>query len=244
MHDRDLELIARLAEGSLEDESEARALIASSDEHRLEYEAQLMAIEALASVGPVHMSDAEKAALHRDVWTELRAGTGAETRTPWYYRFVPVAASLFVVVGIGAVVVQNGGESSDGPATLVAAEEGVTTTAADAGSEELAGDSGEDGAALAPFASADVFSKLADEVRTGRISTTNQDGSEADSDLQSCVDGAGLDGYELVGPVPTPPEIAADLNLTLVVAALNGDASRGPLAFIDADACELVYLDE
>ena len=40
MRNKEVELIAALAEGSLEDETAARALVASSTKHQAEYEAQ------------------------------------------------------------------------------------------------------------------------------------------------------------------------------------------------------------
>ncbi len=115
MRDHELELIAALAEGRLEDESEARALIASSAEHLAEYEAQKLAFETLRSTPPAAMTDIERAALHRDVWTELRSPVpvGA-SGNPWYYRWMPVAAGMFVVVGLVAVINQ-GGQDEHGP---------------------------------------------------------------------------------------------------------------------------------
>src|ERR687892_348665 len=101
MRDQDLELIAALVEGRLDDETEARALIASSAEAREEYEAQKRAYESLAAMGTAHLTETERATLHRDLWTELRGGdTPERTKTPWYVRWSPVAAGLFVVVGI------------------------------------------------------------------------------------------------------------------------------------------------
>ena len=243
MRDRDFELIAQLAEGSLEDETEARALVASSEEHRLEYEAQLTAIEALSSVEPVMMTDTERAAIHRDLWTEMTAQARPDIRTPWYYRFVPVAASLFVVVGIGAVIVQDDGGATDGDAPAIAAEQAATTTAADAGDDggDLFGDAEGGESALSPFASEEVYSRLADDVRSGTVATSNQ---ERDADFEACLGQIDLDGYELIGPVPAPPEIPADVDLDLIAAALNGDPETGPIAFIDADTCEILYLDE
>ncbi|HSM45432.1 MAG TPA: hypothetical protein VK969_10490, partial [Acidimicrobiia bacterium] len=75
MRDDQIELIAALVEGRLEDESEARALIDSAPEFREEYEGQKTAYEMLTRVGTASLSDGERSALHRDVWTSLRQGT-------------------------------------------------------------------------------------------------------------------------------------------------------------------------
>jgi hypothetical protein len=113
MRDHELELIAALVEGQLEDEAEARALIASSPEHAEEYEAQKLAYETLKDAGVVSLSDTERASLHRDVWTALRTQPAAKARSPWWYRWTPVAAGLLVVAGSVAVLNQNlGGEDS------------------------------------------------------------------------------------------------------------------------------------
>lgn len=112
MRDQELELIAALVEGRLEDETEARALITSSIEAREEYETQKLAHDALQAMGTARLGEDERAALHRDVWTDLRAGAPTpKTRRPWYYRWVPVAAALFLVVGLAAVL-SGGGEET------------------------------------------------------------------------------------------------------------------------------------
>lgn len=115
MRDHELELIAALVEGRLEDETEARALIESTPEHRAEYEAQRTAYEALSVIGTAGLSEAERTSLRRDVWTELRAAqTPARARTPWYYRWVPALAGMFVVVGLVTVLNQGGADESAG----------------------------------------------------------------------------------------------------------------------------------
>jgi hypothetical protein len=142
MRDHELELIAALVEGRLEDESEARALIASSPELEDEYLAQKTVYEALRSAPPVALSDTEKAALHRDVWTGLRAGRPAATptRAPWYYRWVPVAAGMFVIVGIVAVINQGGADSNAGQEAA-----GLTATTSAATDSATGGPAGGDG---------------------------------------------------------------------------------------------------
>ena len=86
MRSHEQELISALVEGRLEDEAEALALIASSPALRSEYEAQKLAYEALTAIPQAQLTDHERAALHRDVWTELQARpTSLAVRTPWYF---------------------------------------------------------------------------------------------------------------------------------------------------------------
>jgi len=73
MRKNEIELIAALAEGRLEDETAARALVDSSAAHRAEYEAHKTALEALIAIPSAQLSEHESAALHRDVWTELQS---------------------------------------------------------------------------------------------------------------------------------------------------------------------------
>lgn len=134
MRDHELELIAALAEGRLEDETEARALIASSEEHREEYEAQKRALHALDGAAPATLSEFEKASLHREVWSQLRSPATEPARQPWYYRWAPVAAGMFVVVGLVAVLNQ-GGEPEGATPVNADLDAGTDTTAASAGSE-------------------------------------------------------------------------------------------------------------
>ncbi|HET9259350.1 MAG TPA: hypothetical protein VFP42_04400 [Acidimicrobiia bacterium] len=129
MRDHELELIAALAEGRLEDESEARALIATSAEHRAEYEAQKQALDALGNVTTANLSELERTSLHREVWSELRSPRTTPGPTPWYSRWAPVAAGMFVVVGLVAVLNQVGG-SDELPPVAANLDSGTETTAA------------------------------------------------------------------------------------------------------------------
>jgi hypothetical protein len=115
MHKHDLNLIAALADGSLEDEARALSRVESCSDCRAEYEAQKSVLGALAVVEPAAMTEHEKAALHRDLWTELRTGAPvAQTTAPWWYRWSYAAAGLFVIIGLAALVSQmtGGGDTS------------------------------------------------------------------------------------------------------------------------------------
>ena len=121
MHDHPLDLIAALADGSLSDEAEARALVESCPECREEYRTQTEVIGWLAATPTAEMTDLEKAALHRDLWTELRSQPGKSPSTPWWQRLAYVAAGLFVTVGLVSVL--NNGALNGG------ADSGETTVA-------------------------------------------------------------------------------------------------------------------
>lgn len=195
MRDHDLELIAALVEGRLDDEAEARALIASSAEHAEEYEAQKLAYDALSSLGTASMSETESAALRRDLWTSLRATPAAKSANPWWYRWTAVAAGLLVVGGSVAVLNQNMGGGDDavqtfaevgesldsdagtGPSTTAAAGVEAPTAAGDDASGGGEESEGGDGESVTTIAAADgddlsaeptaVFSARASDIRDG-----------------------------------------------------------------------------
>ncbi len=175
MHEHSLDLIAALADGSLSDETEARALVETCETCRAEYRAQKSVIASLAAVSPPAMTDLEKAALHRDLWTELRSDT-AEKRSsmPWWQRLTYVAAALFIGVGLVSVLDDirlGGGEAAD---TTVAADIAALDSAE--GGEEIpfAEDSGVESApqpestvtTAAAFEALPIpFEELAEEAR-------------------------------------------------------------------------------
>lgn len=243
MRDHELELIAALAEGRLEDESEARALIASSPEHLAEYEAQKLAFETLRSTPPAAMTDIERAALHRDVWTELRSPVpvGA-SGNPWYYRWMPVAAGMFVVVGLVAVINQ-GGQDELAPAELMVTtsageglageEAGTVSTAAEAGADGEDAGSGStptvtDSRALdAPEVA--YYEAEADKVREGELEGVEVEGLDEETPqavLESCLEEAGLSEYEIVAASTAPfPEEVPD---TTIATEGSGEGSTSP----------------
>ena len=235
MRDHELELIAALAEGRLEDESEARALVESSPEHRTEFEAQKRALSALASMTPADLTDHEKAALRRDVWTELRTPAASAPATqPWYYRWAPVAAGLFMMVGLIAVLNNQGG--SDG-VTPVAAEFDADTSTTSAATESSSGGDGAQGEGgatpggaeetpssvttvdaveIEDLVAADLsraltaadnvfYSTEADEIRASDEADAPTD-ETTQTRLSECVDESGLSGYSIVGAYPITSE--------------------------------------
>lgn len=285
MRDHEMELIAALVEGRLDDEAEARALIASSPEHAEEYEVQKLAYETLQSLDTVSMSETERAALHRDVWTTLTARPAAKAANPWWYRWTAVAAALLVIGGSVAVLNQNMGGEDDAAQTFAeigasldsGGGESTGTTAAAAEAPAVAGDDadgGGDGAGVTTTMAAEVseglssdqpaalYSARASDVRQGDETVTDlylYGADEAvDPAIEVCVatatGNAGLDGFAVIAtmdePDPAPDsstttETDTDDQPDLAVASPQTDNPAGaPLAFVDLDTCEVVYLDE
>ncbi len=261
MREHDLELIAALVEGRPEDEAEALALIESSSELREEYEAQKLAYEAMQDAGTTSLRETERATLHRDIWTELRSGTpGPASKTPWYYRWAPVAAGLLVVVGLVAVLGQGGADSGDEAVTLAADTAETTSTAAasddgaaggdaapgdgdDAAQTESSSEEGEaDGDRTASPEEADFFSEQARQVRAGELTDSRLeafDNEDQTAEQTDCLTSIGLDGHRIVATTSSP-----DGETLLVTVPQETDPTNPPVGFVDPHVCELVYLDE
>jgi hypothetical protein len=231
MRDYELELIAALVEGRLDDETEARALVDSAPKFREEYEAQRTARAALSSVGTTALTEHERLALRRDLWTELRAPAPAAS-TPWYYRWAPVAAGLFVVVGVVAVVNQAGssGDTATEAAEFVVSSTTAAATEATEGGAVAGADSPDsadedDGASVTTEALGEESGDSVPEDTTAQLSPTDEafyaaeadriredaadaadpaDGVAPRSDPQACLDESGLDGYSVLGTYPAP----------------------------------------
>lgn len=260
MRDYELELIASLAERTLDDETEALALVESSAEHRAEYEAQKLALRHLGAIGPVTMTDTEKTAMHRDLWTDLRT-TPSTTGIPWYYRWVPVAAGLLVVVGVVSVLSNQSANDSSGEragATVVAADDGggdetvqEETAQGDDGAADEEPTSG-GYAASPPVAETDEataleFSNAAEKVRQGEYPALARSALQSDSasdETQVCLGDAGLEGYRELGEIPNPAPTSEFASNTLIVAIpVDGTLTDGPLAFVEPDTCTVVHFE-
>jgi len=248
MHDHPLDLIAALADGSLSDEAEARALIESCQECRDEYRAQTEVIGLLAGVPAPEMTDLEKAALHRDLWTELRGQPEKSTATPWWQRLSYVAAGLFVVVGLVGVL--NNVDSGDGAAsdTTVAEASAEDGAVEDAPTEEVpfvaeGDEGGESATETTAAATAETFAggeeslplpfqELADEARAAqadRVATL-----ATDRDVEECLARLALDEHVVVD------EIELDQTFLLV---MPEDPEAEPIVtFIALPVCEIVYV--
>lgn len=117
MHqNHDLELIAAFAEGRLDDTAAAEALVADCEVCAEIFRSHRTVLQAVHLQAPVAMSELERHRLHASVWDSLQTGASSSAvtpakkaaRTPWWYRVVPVAAALVVVVGIGANLLPGG----------------------------------------------------------------------------------------------------------------------------------------
>lgn len=253
MHSHDLELIASLAEGSLQDETEARRLIRDCKECRLEHQMQLASIEALGSLGPAPMTDPERAALHRDVWAGLRADTPAPTRGALWHRWAYVAAGLFVVVGIGGALYSSaisGGES-DGAGMFVAADASATTQAGataesaeepDAPMTTLAaptagGDTGGSGTGdeTVTFDFAEVAETARESVEPGEERAL----ADPTEEQSRCIEQAGLGGYALLDTVDEDGS-----SYLLVVPDEEDVGDETPVSFVDAVGCTVVRVED
>lgn len=242
MHEHDLDLMAALADGSLADEAEARALVDVCDVCRAEYRSQMDVLAWVASAPPVEMTELEKAALHRDLWTELRRDPSRAASIPWWQRWSYVAAGLFVVVGLAGVLNGVMGSGDSGGETQ---ESRFDLDASDGGDEAapfLAEDSGRDGGAesaatttaAAEQAASVPFPELADEVRASR-ETAGTETTSPDPTVTECLERVGLDDHVVVA------ELELD-RVYLAVMAEDQEADRS-VTFVTADECEIVFVD-
>jgi hypothetical protein len=256
MRDHELNLIAALVEGRLDDETEARALIDSSPQHRSEYEAQKLAYETLRDAGTASLSETESARLHRDLWTALRTEAAAKpTKTPWYYVWAPVAAGLFVIVGLVTVLNQIGGVEADQLAAdlpVTTAGDAETLDTVDSGAE--GGGSATTSAAGAPGSTGSgtdgstdearaLYAAEAQQLRQGDLNAPleayEDSSTEADSD-QACVEEAGLSDHRILATLTSPD----DGNRVAVAHPEGETLADSPIVFVDLSTCEIVYRDE
>ena len=251
-----MDLIAALVEGRLEDEAEANALVASSPAHQAEYVTQKLAYEALAGLPAVELSEHERAALRRDVWTELQSqplATASGSR--WHTRWAGVAAGLFVVAGLVAVlgtlggdddatVVAERGDNGAAAATTVAAQAEDITESDDFQTEELqAGDQegadtgsepGANGDAAAPDAElADIAAALKAQPSSFARFEAAAHRSLSPAAVNECIETAGLEEHDVAGQVE-----AAGLVFAVAIPD-ESDLTTGPISFVRLDTCEL-----
>jgi len=243
MHEHDLDLIAALAAGSLADESGARALIGQCEVCRAEYQSQTEVLAWVASAPRVEMTELEKAALHRDLWTELTNAPIRSAASPWWQRWAYVAAGLFVTVGLATVLNGQFGGGDSGAPTLAetaadladspTAEE-MAPFAADDG-DEGGFDQGQATTTAAAEAANLPFAELADEARASRQAERQTEATGVDETIEECLTGLGLDEHVVVD------EIASDQTY-LAVMAEPGEADRS-VTFVALDSCEIVHVD-
>lgn len=247
MREQEQELIAALAEGSLDDETEARALLDASAEARAEYRLQLEALDALRTARSVQLTEVERARLRRDTWTELRSSEAKSRSTAAIYGWSLAAAALFVVVGLAAVLGNGFGaqdaatfdESSSGlesPAADMATEESTEEAQGGVTFGEAEGDDG--GTALIPPSSRDYFEAEATRLRDADREETLRAAGDDDA---VCLEQARLFDHEVIAALE--PDDAAPVDGSYLVAAPSGEelGEETPIHFVDADLCELAY---
>lgn len=201
MHsEHDLDLIADLVAGRLDDPAPAEALIASCAECAEAYEAHRLVKAAVAAEPAVSLNDFERRRLHNALWSEL-APARPEPRkatTPWWYRVAPVAAALVVVVGVGTVLTGGGDQATDTFETVGAEldADGSTEAGAEmfaAPEETVAADESDTTASrLAPdelFLTGEDLEEAADEFAQ-RMETGPAD---LDAEVLRCVEQDGMD---------------------------------------------------
>jgi hypothetical protein len=241
MHEHDLDLIAALADGSLADDTEALALIESCPECRAEYEGQLTIVRLLASTPAAEMTDLERAGLHRDLWTELRATPTRSSSSPWWYRWGYAAAGLFVLVGLVAVL--NGGLWLGAGDTAETAESFSDMATDEGGGEVPLAGVPEDGSAERATTTAAAaaeslpypFADLAEEARAKRHSADFSSLSGGDEDSQDCLERLGVEGQQVVDRL--------DLDQVYLVLMPADDEGSGTVTFVALRECRIAYVD-
>jgi len=257
MRSSDLELIAALVEGRLDDENEARALVNSSPAHREEYESQKFAYETLSTLPNASMSQQEKAALHRDVWTALQSPKAAtKTSTPWYIRWSYVAAGVLIVVGAAGVITQS---SNDSPVTALDAaaddagggtEEATQGATQEPDASEAAPEDGADIQKAPPTDPAErFFFDQAAAARAGSFSTlSSSDAQSLEETDSACVDRSGLEDYMPIThlEIEDPEAFGLDPASEYLLAVPEGAEldSTTPVAFVEIGTCLLAHIDE
>lgn len=249
MHDHDLDLIAALAEGSLGDETVARARMETCSECRDEYRGQRAAIEFLASAPEVSMTEFERAGLHRDLWTELRNEPVATNRSPWWYRWSYVAAGLFVVVGLAGVLNGQFGQGDQGAALETFSEIGSGLNSAgddppaqlfeqpnSADGEDQAGGSGAPtttaaaaGSTVLPYPFAELAATTRDKQAAGALEYQR---SSVPVEIEECLVRLDLDDLDVV----------EDLDLDQRLLALMSDDEQ-TVTFVAVDDCTVVAVE-
>lgn len=143
MHEHDLDLVAALADGSLDrDAAGVRRWVEACDVCAAEFRLQTGVRSALASPGPARLTDAERVALHARLEAALPQPAPAPVVTPRrssapaWWRLVPVAGAAVLALAVGGVIAgRSGDDAAVGEAT---AAETVTSGAERAQGQDAA----------------------------------------------------------------------------------------------------------
>lgn len=224
MHRHDLDLIAALAEGSLQDETRARARVETCAMCRAEFDRHTEVIRMLRTTPPVAMTDLERATLHREVRTGLHQPQAGPVPAPPWTRWAYATAALFLVVGLGAALARQGGPTSGEDFVTVAADRAVEETA------DVTAAGGE-----AP-ADQSQFAAVAEEVRAESSSAITRTEAYDDEKTEDCLRSAGLDDHVVARRL--------DLDRSYLVAVTAQIEDLAPVWFVDATECRVVHVEE
>lgn len=175
MHDHDLDLIASLADGSIEQPAAATArdLIASCAECAREYETQTSVLGVLTEVAPARLTELERSRLRRAVHAEVdqRRTAGPKLARRWL-TWVPAAAAAVVAIGFVGILGLGGLLSGGDDAADTAAGDAVQTEAMEMAREPL----GDDGtSADADSVAAAPAGALEEGVAVAELGSVNAD---------------------------------------------------------------------
>ncbi len=246
MHRHNFELIAEYAQGSLDDEARARSLVESCARCRTIYDEQLFARNALGPATTAFLTEHEKAALHRDLWTELRSPTAATEKRTWWRSSWAFGAATVLVIGIGLAGVLNNQDATTETFSEVGADldggasDGLETEDSLAPSAETPSTpSAETTSTSAVAAVADVatYEGVTEEVRSAEGTTDSYSKAavpEEGSTQQECLQNAGLDNFLILEAFET---------VTSLIVAIPQDQmlSTTPIVFVDPDTCTIVH---
>ena len=252
MHRHDFDLIAEYAGGTLQDDSRAKALVESCETCAAEFHAQRAIIEQLNAVGSAAMTEHERAALHRDLWTELRSGrqpASTAAVSGWRSWALGAAAALVLVVGLFGVLNGGiiGGDSVAETFNEIASDlgEGASETTAQASSDE-GGDGAEED--FAPFADSDEqsplferysetpFAQIAREIRSEDDAVQGLSSPKSGS-VGECLAELGLIEHEVV-------EGYESLTDLLIVIPTAEDIATAPISFVEPESCTVVHVED
>lgn len=251
MHRHNLDLIAEYAQGSLADESRARALVESCATCRTEFETQRSLMNQLAGVGNASLADHERSALHRDVWTELRhpAARQSSRSGAWWSGWVLGGATIaFVAVGLigvlnnqdDSVVAESSSEAGSALDGEDTSEQAVEPTG-DEGAESLSETTlamMEEAASPRGLSDDSAYKALADDVRSAESSSLYAFDDEPDRFAMSeCLVEAGLSDFSPV----TGFEAITDL---IIAVPPDMSVDNASVAFVDPVTCTVVHLEE
>lgn len=246
MRKNELELIAALAEGRLADESEARALIESSARLRKEFEAQRAAIEALRGMEPVSLTEVERAALRRDLWTELRASGSEIVPTRRRLAGWPAYVTALALI-VGSLAVLGPQLSQTDIAAAPTFDETSQALSADGAEEDMAPSEGATATAQASperLLGRDelaAYRTLAEAIRSGE--TADFTGSDramySSTEATTCISDAGLEAHHFLGQFEV-----TEWSTVVAASPVENPTDGTPISFIDPESCEVIFVVE